>query len=146
MGNYVYASMQWARALHFPPLPFRLNSALPDTGIFGIHLLNLFWISTAASGSRTGNLIYLLRLYRFEICCCRWKLPQYILCLVAADSVLPPEEQSQLAEPGLQQPARCNPPVLLLRVSASRRSTRVFPGWGAFDVGADAEARETRMD
>lgn len=43
------------KASHFPALPFRLNPALPDTGPFGIHPLNLFWISTAASGSRAWN-------------------------------------------------------------------------------------------
>lgn len=114
--------MQRAKASHFPPLPFRLNSALPDAGIFGIHPPNLAWISTVASGSRTWNLIYLLRLYGFEICCCRRKLPQHFLRSVAEGSVLHSEEQSQLSETGLQPAAHCNPPVPLLRAPASRRS------------------------
>lgn len=47
------------KASHFPALPFRLNPSLPDTGPFGIHPLNLFWISAAASGSGARSLIYL---------------------------------------------------------------------------------------
>lgn len=77
MGNHVYASMRWAKASHFPFLPFRLNSALPDTGIFGIHPLNLPCLSTVASGSKTWILIYLSRLYAFETRYCRRKLPQH---------------------------------------------------------------------
>lgn len=131
MGNYVYASMRWAKASHFPLLPFRLNLALPDTSIFGIHPLNLFCLFTVTSGSRTWILIYLSRLHGFEICCCRRKLPRHFFFLLSCGgfTVLGinqqhPEEQSQLAETGLQPSVHRSPPVLLLRAPASRRSSR----------------------
>lgn len=125
MGNHVYASMQWAKASHFPFLPFRLNSALPDTGIFGIHPLNLSCLSTVASGSKMWILIYLSRLYALETRYCRRKLPQrFFFCSNAEDSALGikqqhPEEQSQLMERGLQPSAHRSPPM-----PASRRAER----------------------
>lgn len=43
------------KASHFPALPFKLNPSFPDMAPFGIHPLNLFWISAAASGSGAWN-------------------------------------------------------------------------------------------
>lgn len=126
MGNHVYASMRWAKASHFPFLPFRLNSALPDTGIFGIHPLNLPCLSTVASGSKTWILIYLSRLYAFETRYCRRKLPQHFFFSAQLQKIQHwgikqqhPEEQSQLTERGLQPSAHRSPPM-----PASRRAER----------------------
>lgn len=60
--------------------------------------------------------------------------------------MLHPEEQRQLAERGLQPSVHRNPPVPLLRAPASRISNQGLFWPRSFDVGNDAEARETRVD